>query len=156
MKLKALRRGPLCGEALPADHVLVGADQAHLRPRLLLQNSLEEIGRCGFPVGTGNRSHYHLLRGVAKPVGPQNRQRPPGLLYQHVRYFFLRLFFTYGTHCAGRLCLSDIGVAVHGIAADGHEQVPCLRLPGVIADTGDLHVFVCVKLQHLRADKQIL
>ncbi|MPM50027.1 hypothetical protein SDC9_96761 [bioreactor metagenome] len=156
VKFKALRRGSLCGQALSADHVLVGADQAHLRPRLLLQNGLEEISGGGLSVGAGDGGHHHSLRRVAEPVGPQNRQRPPGLLHQHEGNVSLRLPFTDGAHRACLLCLTDIGVAVHGIAADGHKQVPCLRLPGIIADTRKLHVFVRVKLQHLRAGKQIL
>ena len=79
LDLKGLRRGPLRGEHLAADHVLVGADQAHLGPRRLLQNRLEQVGGGGLAVGAGDGHHGHIVRRMAEVVGAHHRQGPAGV-----------------------------------------------------------------------------
>ncbi|MPM33171.1 hypothetical protein SDC9_79740 [bioreactor metagenome] len=153
MQLKALRRGPLRGQDLRADHVLVGADQTHLRPCRLLQNSLQQIRGGGLAVGAGDGGHDHMLRRMTEPVGAQHSQRPPGLLHQHVGNAGLRLPLTHGAYCPGLLRLSDIGMTVHGIATDGDEHVALMSLTGVITDAGDFKIFIRVKLQYLCTDQ---
>ena len=143
LELQGLRRGPLGGDHLVADHVLVGADQAHLGSRLLLQNGLEQIGGGGLAVGAGDGHHGHIVRRVAVIVGGHHRQGPAGIVHPDVGDISLRRRpFAHHRGGARRHGLGNVCVAVGGKAGHGHEQISCRRGAGIIADADDLRLRV--------------
>ena len=143
LELQGLRCGTLSGHHLVADQILVGADQAHLGPQLLFQDGLEQIGGGGLAVGAGDGHHGHAVCRMAVIVGGHHRQGPAGVLHQDIGHgAVLRRSLTHHRGGSRRHGLSDIGVAVGGKAGHGHEDVPGCRGPGIIADTGDLHLHV--------------
>ena len=80
---------------------------------------------------------------MAVIVGGHHRQGPAGVLHQDIGHgAVLRRSLTHHRGGSRRHGLSDIGVAVGGKAGHGHEDVPGCRGPGIIADTGDLHLHV--------------
>ena len=144
LDLEGLRRGALRGDHLRADHVLVGADQPHLGPGLLLQNGLEEVGGAGLAVGAGDGCHGHGCGRVAEEVGADHRQAPAGVLHLDIGDGPVRRgLLTDHRGGAGGGRLPDEGVAVHGKAPHGHKQVAGLCGAGVVADVGDLQIQVC-------------
>ena len=140
LDIEGLRCGALRGNDFLADHVLVGADEAHFGAQRLLQNGLEQISGSGFAVGSGDAHHGHMVGGVAKPVGAHHGQCPAG-----VRHLDIGNFHSRG---ACRSCLADERMAVHRKARHGHKQVALLRSTGIIADVGDLHFHVRRGRQH--------
>ena len=156
LQLEGLRRGALRVEHLAADHVLDGADETHLGAGLLLQNALDEIGGGGLAAGAGNADHSHLPGGVVKPVAGDDRQRPAGVLHQHIGDAAVRRLLA--DHAGGALFLhhGDILVAVGGRAGDGDEQAALHSLPGVVADIGDVGVQVGGGLQNRQAVENVV
>ena len=143
LELQGLRRGALRGDRLAADHVLVGADEAHLGPRLLLQDGLQQIGGGGLAVGAGDGHHGHVVRRMAVPVGGHHRQGLAGVRHLDIGDGgILRRPLAHHRRGARRRGPADIGVTVGGKAGHGHEHVPGRRGPGVIADMGDLRLRV--------------
>ena len=57
LELVTLRRGALRVDEFRADHVAVGAHQAHLYARAGLQQMLHQIGGGGLAVGAGDGDH---------------------------------------------------------------------------------------------------
>ena len=129
LQLEGLRRGALRGEHLAADHVLDGADQPHLRPGLLLQNTLDEIGGGGLAAGAGHAHHGQLLGGMVKAVGSHHRQRPPGVRHPDEGRAVLRHLFAQDAHRALFPRHGDIFVTVCRHTGDGDEQIAALHVP---------------------------
>ena len=148
LELEGLRRGALGGHHLAADHVLVGADEAHLGACRLLQNGLEQIGGGGLAVGAGDTHHGHGVGGVAIEVGAQHGQGPAAVFRAHPGNALFRSALTQHRRRAGRDGLGDEVVSVHGKAGHGHEQVSGLGGAGVIADAGNFHIQVRRGIQH--------
>ena len=141
LKLQGLRRGALRGDHLVADHVLVGADEAHLGPQLLLQHGFQQVGGGGLAVGAGDGHHGHVVRGMAVVIGRHHRQGLAGIRHLDIGDAgVLRRPLAHHRRGARRRGLADIGVAVGGEAGHGHEHVPRRRGPGVVADAGDLRL----------------
>jgi len=137
LDLEGLRGGALRGDDLLADHILVGADKAHLGPFGLLQNGLQQIGGGGLAAGAGNGDHGHFLRRMAEPVGADHRQGPAGIRRLDISAVRRRKLLAQHRRRALFQGCSNILVAVGGKAGHGHEQVAGLGGPGVIADAGD-------------------
>ena len=156
LELKGLRCGPLRGDDPVADHVLVGADEAHLGAGLLLQDGLEKIGGGGLAVGAGDAHHGHGVRRMAEEVGAHHRQGPAGVRHPDERHIPLRLLFAQHRRRAGGHGLADEGVAVNGKARHGHKQVSRLDSPGIIADMGDIHIQVRRGGQDVKALQQFV
>ena len=154
LELQGFRRGPLRGHDLPADHILVGADEAHLGPPPL-QNGLEKIGGGGLAVGAGDGHHGHLPGGMAVEVRSQDGQRPPGVFHLDIGNGLLGNALAEDDGGPGGFGLSDVGVAVRRIAGDGHEELPRLYLPGIVADAGDVSLQIGGGGKDLDARQQI-
>ena len=147
LQLEGLRRGALRGERLPADHVLDGADEAHLGAGLLLENALDEVGGGGLAAGAGNADHGHLPGGVIEPAAGDDRQRAAGILHNHIGNLTFRCTLAYNAHGPLVPGHGDKSVTVRLRASDGHEQAAGLGLAGVVADVGDIGVQIGVDLQ---------
>ncbi len=142
LELKGLRRGSLRGKGLLADHVLIGADEARLGPRRLLQNGFEQVGGGGLAVGAGDPHHGHVLRGMAEEVGPHCRQRPAGIRHLDIGDVPLRRLLAQHRRRAGLHGLFDEIVPVCGEAGHGYKQSAGPHRPGVIADVRNLQLHV--------------
>ena len=149
LELEGFRSGALGGDDLGADHVLVGADEAHLGPQGLLQDVLEEVGGGGLAVGAGDAHQLHGSRRVSEPVDAHMGESRPAVRGAHEGNVPLRRFLAedagrallQGAHDGCGACgdgHGDEAVSVGLAAGHGHEEVAGLRLPGVVADAGDL------------------
>ena len=143
LHLKGFRGGAFRGDHIAADHILIGADQAHLGPPYLLQNGLEQIGGGSLAAGAGDGDHGHLLCGMAEPVPADHRQRPTGILRLNVGARLCRTLLAQHRRRAVCQRLADILMSVCRKARHGYKQVAGLRCPGIIADAGDLHFQIC-------------
>ena len=139
LDLKGLRGGAVCGENLLPDHILVGADEAHLGPQGLLQNEFQQVRRGGLAAGAGDCRHHHVVGGMAEEIAADHSQAPAGVRHLNIGDFLLRNPLTQHRRRALFPGLADEAVSVHCVARHGHKQVPRLGFPGVIADAGDLH-----------------
>ena len=74
-----IRRGPLGGEGLLANEVLVGADETHLGLADRLQHPFQQICGGGLSIGAGDSHQGHPLPRAAKPVGGHLTKGPPGI-----------------------------------------------------------------------------
>ena len=163
LQLKGFRGGALRGEDLLADHVLVRADKAHLGPQGLFQNGLEQIGRGGLAVRSGDGHHGHAVGGVAVEIGADCREStagvrhpdigntPPGYMGPPFRNTPPGYFFAQHRRRAGLHGLTDIVVAVHRKAGHRHKQVAGPGLAGVIAHMGNLHLHIRCGFQNGRS-----
>ena len=151
LQLEGFGGGALGVQHLVADHVLDGAHQTHLGPGLLLQDALDEIGGGGLAAGAGNADHGHLAGGMVEPVGGHQRQRLAGAFHLHIGDIPLRHTLTHHTHGTLFRRYGDEPVAVHRLAADGHEHVARRGGAGVIADAGDLLRHIGGGREHLKA-----
>ena len=143
LHLKGLRRGPLRGQDLAADHVLVGADEAYLGPGRLLQDRLEQVRGGGLAVGAGNGHHGHSVRRMAEVVGPHLCQGPAGIRHLDIGHLRpLRHILAQHRRRAGGRRLADKRMAVHGKALHGNKQIAGFGSPGIIADAADFQVRV--------------
>ena len=148
LQLEGLRCGALGVEHLAADHVLNGADKAHLGSGLLLQNTLDEVGGGGLAAGAGNADHGQLPGGVVEPVAGDDRQRPAGILHDYIGNSGIRCMLADNAGRAPFPRHGDIFMAVRLRAGDGHEQAALPGLAGVVADIGDVGVQVGIRLQN--------
>ena len=143
LEFKGFRRGALRGDHLCADHVLVGADQAHPGPGLLLQNGLEEVRGAGLAVGAGDAHHGHGCGRMAKEIGADDGQTPAGVLHQNIGDAAVRRrLLADHRRGTGRRRLADEGMAVRGKAPHSNKQVSGPGGTGIIADIGDLQLRV--------------
>ena len=154
LELKGFRGCALRGQDLAADHVLIGADQPHLRPQTLLQDILEKIGSGGFAVGAGDARQRHAGGGVAVPVPAHLGQRGAAVRRAHIGNPRLRLLLAEHARRALLHSHGDKPVAVRLVARHGNKESAGLRLPGIIADAGNLHRQVRVGLQDVHALQQ--
>ena len=74
-----IRRGPLGGEGLLANEVLVGADETHLGLADRLQHPFQQICGGGLSIGAGDPHQGHPVPWAAKPVGGHLTKGPPGI-----------------------------------------------------------------------------
>ena len=156
LDLKGLRRGPLRGDHFAADHVLVGADEAHLGPRRLLQNRLEQVRGGGLSVGAGDGHHGHIVRRMAEVVGAHLRQGPAGVRHLDIGDLRpLRHILAQHRRRDGSRRLADEGMAVHGKALHGNKQIAGFCCPGVIAHAADVQVRVRCGGQYGDAPQQV-
>ena len=142
LQLEGLRRGALRVEDFAADHVLNGADQAHLGTGLLLQNALDEVGGGGLAAGAGDADHGHLAGGVIEPVAGDHRQSAAGVLHNYVGNVAVGCMLADNTGRAFFAGHGDEAVAIGLGAGDSHEQPALRRLAGVVADVGDVGVHI--------------
>ena len=155
LELKGFRGGTLSGDDLVPDHVLVGADQAHLGAPGLLQDILEQVSGGGLAIGAGDAHHHHGGRRIAVPVPAHLGQGRAAVGNQHVGPLSLRPLLA---QHAGRAFFpghGDIFVPIRLIARHGHKEVPGPRLSRVIADAGDLHLQVGVGFRGRYALQQL-
>ena len=127
--------GAVGGQDLLADHVLVGADKAHLGPQHPLQHGLEEVSGGGLAVGAGDGQHRQFLRRMAEPVDGHRRQGRPGISRHQPRPFFRRRAAAEYRRRPLIQRLLDIPVAVGLVARQGHEETAGRHVSGVVADT---------------------
>ena len=156
VQLEGFRRGALGVQHLIADHVLDGAHQPHLGPGLLLQNALDEVGGGGLAAGAGDAHHGHFPGGMIEPVAAHQGQRPAGTGHLYIGDISLRHTLAYH---AGRALFrrhGDKPVAVHRLAADGHEHVARSGRTRVIADAGDLRFHIGSGGKNIQPVQQVL
>ena len=140
LQLKGFRRGALRGDHFPADHVLIGADEAHFGAQRLLQHEFQQIGAGGLAVGAGDAHHGHGVCRVAEEVGAQHRQRAAGVFHLHVGRAVLGRTLAHHGRSARGGGFGDKVMAVHGVAGHGNEQVARADCAGIVADVPDLHI----------------
>ena len=141
---------------LAADHVLDGADQADLRPGLLLEDALDEVGRGRLAARAGHADHRQLARGVAVPVRADHGQRAARGRDHGVGQAALDLMLADSADRALLLRHGDISVPVGLHTGDRHKEVAGLCRARVIADAGDLLFRVGIAAQKLQPREQIL
>ena len=156
LHLKALGGGALGRDHFIADHVLIGADKTHLGTEILLQHTLEQVGRGGLAVGTGDCHKGHFLRRMTEPVQTQHRETTAGVFHLHIGDLPLGDLFTQDCCRALLRRHGDEAVTVHRITGDCHKQIAHRRAAGVITDAGDLHIHVRRGRQHRDALQQFL
>ena len=142
VELKGFRCGALGVERLISDHVLVGADEAHLGLQALFQHVFKQVGGGGFSIGAGDAHHGHRGSGISEPVPAQLCQGFAAVRDQHKGNVPLRLFLTEHAPSAFFQSHGDEPVAVGFIAGHGHKEVPRLHQSGVVANAGDVHIKV--------------
>jgi hypothetical protein len=79
-----LRRGTLGMDALGADHIANGADDANLFA-CLLGDCLDHIGRGGLAVRAGNAQHHHFALGITVERGGHFRHCLAGVFHDDLR-----------------------------------------------------------------------
>ena len=148
LQIQAFGGGALRGDDFLADHVRHGADKAHFCAQGLFQHLLEKQGGGGFAVGAGNTDHGHGLCGAAIEIAAQQRQRQPVGLYQYIGNVPVGLFGS--DHRCGSLFQShgNKPIAVGGKAGHRHKQTARLRLPGVVANGGDIRFQIRITRQN--------
>ena len=149
LQIKAFRGSALGGNHFLPDHVRHGADQPHLGPQRLFQHLLEKQGRRRLAVGAGNADHGHGSGRIAVEIAAQQGQRQPVGCHQNVRNRPFRRFrgdYRHGTFFQRH---GNKAVAVGGKAGHRHEQAARLRLPGVIANCGNVPLQICRARQNL-------
>ena len=154
LEFKGLRGGALRVEHLPADHVLVGADEAHLGTQRLLQHVLEQVGGGGLAVGAGDAHHGHGGGRVAVPVPAHPGQSAPAVVRDHPGALPLRPVLAEDAERALLPGHGDELVPVSLIALHGHKEVSGPCFPGIVADAGNLHIKVRAGLQNLDSLQQ--
>ena len=140
LDLIGLRRGPFRRQHQIADHVVVGPEQAHLGPGLLLQDRLDQIGGGGFPVGAGDPHDLHLLRGPVKPVGGDQRKSLSGVRRLHVRDLSLRRVLAQDTGGAFFHGHGDVLMSVADVTHHGYKQAARRDFSGVKAYARDFRI----------------
>ena len=156
LQLEGFRRRALGVDHLAADHVLDGADQADLRPGLLLEDALDEVGRGRLAARAGHADHRQLARGVAVPVRADHGQRAARGRDHGVGQAALDLMLADSADRALLLRHGDISVPVGLHTGDRHKEVAGLCRARVIADAGDLLFRVGIAAQKLQPREQIL
>ena len=140
LELNGFGGGPLRGQDLLPNHILVGANQTcFLSPGL--QNGLEKIRAGGLPVGPGDAHHGHGFRRMAVEVASCHRQGPAGVRHLDVGDSLpFRRNLAQHRRRAGGHGLGDELVSVRRIAAEGRKQVPGPHPAGVVLNLGDLRL----------------
>ena len=155
LQLVALGRGALGVDELRADHVAVGADEAHFGVARDLQQQLQQIGRGRLAVGAGDADDRHLRGRVAEEVAGHQRQRLAAVLHQHIGDIRLRRGFAYGALRAEAGGRGYVLVPVGLKAAYGHERRPRRGPAGVVADVAELQLHVRAHFLHAHVFQKV-
>ena len=150
MQLQTLGRGVLGVEQGIADHVAVGADEAHLRPGHGLKHMLRDLGGAGLPAGAGKADELHSFHRIAEKVPAHNGKPVTAVLDPHTGSSVVRRFLAQNRRGAACDSLGNEAVSVGVEAPDGHKQIPRPRLSGIVADPADLQLGIGGAFQYIQ------
>ena len=125
-----------------ADHVLNGAYETHLCPRLLLENALDEVGGGGLAAGARHADHGHFAGGMVEPVAAHECQRLAAVFHHHVGDALHRALH-HGAHGAFFRRHGDKFMSIHRLTGDGNEDVTLRRGAGIVTHAGNVHIHIC-------------
>ena len=135
VQIDGIRGGQVAVQALLADHIAGGADQAGLEARLF-QDRLHQVAGRGFALGAAHAHHADLFFGMAVESRSDISHGGTDVFHLHLRHIRIQNALHHKGDAAVFLRLAHKRVSVKARAADAEEQpagslFPAVRNQGV-------------------------
>ena len=137
LQIDGVGRGVVGGDALLADHVAGGTDQAHLHARRL-QDGLDHVGGGGLALGAGHADKAHLVRRMAVERRRHAGHRSTDAGHLHLGDVHVHKVIHHQRHAAVGDRLWRVVVGVKARTGDAEEQAVLNLLTAVGAQRFDL------------------